>query len=52
MSDLEHRIIEKIQSGQQTEKQIFKTWKQHMRSIKHAKLCIIEVPDGEEREGD
>ena len=51
--DLEDRITEVIQSEQQTGSQI-KKWKHYKRdiwdTIKHANLCIIGIPVGEERE--
>ena len=54
MSDLKDRIMEITHSGQQTENQI----KKHESNIKDlwdnttwANLCIIGIPDGEEKKG-
>ena len=53
ISDLEYRIMEITQSGQQTENQI----KKHERNIrdvwdniKRANLCIIGIPEGVEKD--
>ena len=53
ISDVEDRIMEITQSGQQTENQM----KKHESSIrdlwdniKWANLCIIGIPEGEEKE--
>ena len=53
VSDLEDRIMEITQSGQQMENQMKKTWKQYKRSIglyEWANLCKIGIPKGEEKE--
>ena len=53
ISDLEDRIMEIIQSGQQTTNQM-KKHKSNIRdlweNIKWANLHIIEIPEGEEKE--
>ena len=53
MSDLEDRIMEITQSGQQTENQM-KKHKSNLRDlwddIKQANLCIIGIPEGEEKD--
>ena len=52
---LEYRIMEIIQSEQQTERQIQKERKKKSNiwdlwdNIKHVNLCIIRLPEGEER---
>ena len=52
-SDLQHRIIEITQSGQQTDNQI-KKYESKIRdlldNIKQANLCLIGIPEGEEKE--
>ena len=52
ISDLEDKIIEITQSGQQTENQI-KKQESNIRdlwdNIKRADLCIIRIPEGEEK---
>ena len=53
ISDLEDRIMEITQSGQQTENQM-KKHESNIRdlwyNIKWANLCIIGIPEGEEKE--
>ena len=53
ISDLEDRIMEITQSGQQTENQM-KKHKSNIRdlwdNIKQANLCIIGIPEGDEKE--
>ena len=53
ISDMEDRIMEITQSGQQTENRI-KKLKSNIRdlwdNIKWANLCIIGIPEGEEKE--
>ena len=53
MSDVEERIMEISQSGQQTENQM-KKHESNRRdlwdNIKWANLCIIGIPEGEEKE--
>ena len=53
ISDLEDRIMEITQSGQQTENQM-KKHKSNLRDlwddIKQANLCIIGIPEGEEKD--
>ena len=53
ISDLEDRIMEITQSGQQTENQI-KKQESNIRdlwdNIKWANLCMIGIPEGEEKE--
>ena len=53
ISDLEYRIMEITQSGQQTENQM-KKHESNIRdlwdNIKRANLCIIGIPEGEEKE--
>ena len=53
ISDLEDRIMEITQSGQQTERQM-KKHKSNIRdlcdNIKHANLCIKGIQEGEEKE--
>ena len=53
ISDLEYRIMEISQSGQQTENQM-KKYKSNIRdlwdNIKQANLCRIGIPEGEEAE--
>ena len=52
ISDVEDRIMEITQSGQQTENQI-KKQESNIRdlwdNIKRANLCIIGIPEGEEK---
>ena len=51
ISDVEDRIMEITQSGQQTENQIKK--KQYKRpgdNIKWTNLCTMGIPEGEEKE--
>ena len=53
VSDLEDRIMEITQSGQQTENQMKKhesNIKDLWDNIKRATLCIIGIPEGEEKE--
>ena len=53
ISDKEGRIMELTWSGQQTENQMKKTWKQIRDlwdNIKQANLCIIGIPKGKEKE--
>lgn len=54
ISDLEDRIMEITQSGQQTKSQMKKQNESSIRDlcdyIKHTNLCIIGIPEGEERE--
>ena len=53
ISDMEDRIMEITQSGQQTENQM-KKHESNIRdlwdNIKQANLCIIGIPEGEEKE--
>ena len=53
ISDVEDRIMETTQSGQQTENQMIK-YESHIRdlsdNIKQDNLCIIGIPEGEEKE--
>ena len=53
ISDVEDRIIEITQTGQQTQNQM-KKHESNIRdlcdNIKQANLCIIEIPEGEEKE--
>ena len=53
ISDVEDRIMEITQSGQQTENQI-KKHESNIRdlwdNIKQANLCIIGIPEGKEKE--
>ena len=53
ISDVEQRIMEITQSGQQTENQM-KKHESNIRdlwdNIKWANLCIIGIPEGEEKE--
>ena len=53
ISDLKDRIMEITQSGQQIENQM-KKYKSNIRdlwdNIKQANLCIIRIPEGEEKE--
>ena len=53
ISDMEDRIMEITQSGQQTENQM-KKHESNIRdlwdNINQANLCIIENPEGEEKE--
>ena len=53
ISDVEDRIMEITQSGQQTKKQM-KIHESNIRylwdNIKLANLCIIGIPEGEEKE--
>ena len=53
ISDMEDRKMEITQSGQQTEKQI-KKHESNIRdlwdNIKQVNLCIIGIPEGEEKE--
>ena len=53
ISGLEDRIMEIIQLGQQTEKQM-KKHKSNIRdlwdNIKQVNLCITGIPEGEEKE--
>ena len=53
ISDWEERIMEITQSGQQTESQMKKR-KSNIRDLwdntKLANLCVIGIPEGEERE--
>ncbi|WP_447305890.1 RBD-like domain-containing protein, partial [Escherichia coli] len=53
ISDMEDRIMEITQSGQQTENQI-KKQESNIRdlwdNIKQVNLCIIGIPEGEEKE--
>ena len=49
----EDRIMEMTQSGQQTENQMKKhenTLRDLWHKIKQANLCIIGIPEGEEKE--
>jgi len=52
ISDVEDRIMEITQTGQQTENQM-KKHESSMRdlwdNIKRASLCIIGIPEGEEK---
>ena len=54
ISDVEDRIMETTQSGQQTENQMIK-YESHIRdlsdNIKQAKLQIIGILEGEEKKG-
>ena len=54
ISDLEDRIMEIIQLGQQTEKQTNKKHESNISylwdNIKWANLHILEIPEGEEKE--
>ena len=53
ISDLEDRMMEITQSEKQTERQIKKkksSIQDLWNNIKHANLCIIGIPEGEERE--
>ena len=53
ISDVEDRIMEITQSGQQTENQM-KKYESNIRdlwdNIKWVNLCIIGIPEGEEKE--
>ena len=46
ISDMEDRMMETTQSEQQTERNESTIW-DLWDNIKHADLCIIEVPEGE-----
>ena len=53
MNDLEDRIKEIALSGQQTENQMKKhgsNIRDLRDNIKQANLCIIEIPEGKEKE--
>ena len=54
ISDLEDRLMEITQSKQKTESQMKKKNESNIRdlwdNIKQANLCIIGIPEGEERE--
>ena len=53
ISDLEDRIMEITQSGQQTENQMEKhesNIRDIQYNIKRANICTIRIPEGEEKE--
>ena len=49
ISDVEDRIMGITQSGQQTENQVKKHESNRRDNIKQANLCIIRIPEGEEK---